>query len=791
LAQDLKLPPRAQFETLTQPWVETSDPEEDQRLLDHLTALARPTLTSGHFDATVPAFPAGVASSINLIRLPLYTRTRNCLSKKGLLSADALQGLSLEELLAIPGFGVKSLVDLLTAVEAANRNSERGAAPTSSFGVLPEWGAATLSARLTREARLLANEPWAKEVSLYDVRLGAQLLKDETLFREVRQAIFARRIPLEQQLCLQAPRRDIDLLRCPLLTHTKNRLSEAKLTTLSAVASLTLHEVVNLRGLGEGALADLLTVIDVCRFPASVVGPAGRDPTLADFGKGVVKRTGEARFPERLASRIHQTRALGIRCRSLPLEEELHALAVSAVRSHPEAAIQHLGWDGRGPRTLEAVGKGLGLTRERVRQVIEDLTNRLSAVPAWTPILCQALDVCNQMCPRPTEEIAALLQQKKLATALFHPYGLLTAARVLGLTHTLSLWPFGGTNWLAQASDEELLRKTWELARSAVAARGVCSLSELQAALVEQMGGGMAEDALRGWFNQLSDICWLDRDRQWFRFRTESSLLASKARKILAVAPQIQLGELWEGLMRRHRVSERSAPPAMVLRQLFKQFGLQVTRDTVRSQEPIRPQDVLSQVELIFFDILHAEGPLLATSELEKRCLQRGMNRHTFWTYLANCPILAQYATGVFGLRGAQVTPDEAGTLRQRRPPSQVLKDFGWKNDVAWIAYTVTENFLRVGVATLPAGVRDALGDGLWPLLTADRIRVGTLVCRGGYVWGLEPFFYRGGTRVGDTLVIEIDRRAATATIRVRDPEPLEQANRDLPVTSHSVDKPD
>src|SRR5262245_52073540 len=138
LAQDLKLPPGARVEALAPGWVEVGSLAEDRRLLDHLTAVAGPAFNSRLVSLTTPAFPAGVASSINFSRLPLHTRTRNCLEKEGLLSADLLQRQSFGKLLAILGFGVKCLLDLLTAVEGVNRTSEGNGAPAGPVSDQPK-----------------------------------------------------------------------------------------------------------------------------------------------------------------------------------------------------------------------------------------------------------------------------------------------------------------------------------------------------------------------------------------------------------------------------------------------------------------------------------------------------------------------------------------------------------------------------------------------------------------------------------------------------------------------------
>src|SRR5205807_2341510 len=117
--------------------------------------------------------------------------------------------------------------------------------------------------------------------------------------------------------------------------------------------------------------------------------------TLGDFCEAVVNRSRDAWFPERLAERIHQTRAVGIRCLSLSLADELHDLTASACRARSEVVIEYLGWDGEGQRSLESVGKHCGLSKERVRQLVVDFAARLSKGRAWTPVLRRAMDACS------------------------------------------------------------------------------------------------------------------------------------------------------------------------------------------------------------------------------------------------------------------------------------------------------------------------------------------------------------------------------------------------------------
>jgi len=329
LVQALRLAPGTSFESVARGRVLVGERNADRRLLNWLAELLSPALKAGWLDLSAPAFPDGVDSTIDLTRLPIHTRTWKCLKHERLVAGEVLERQSLRELLAIPGFGVQSMVDLLTAVEGAHRSTEtEGACPQTTE--LYELAALTLAPRLTCEARLLADEPWSKDVGVYDARLAPRLLTSDDPLGEMQDAFATGRLSLELPLFIEPPRYDIELLRCPLPYWTTHRLREARLTKLSALAYLTPRDLLAGNRLGERSLSEVLVLLDVFRYFTPASQPVGREPALSELCEAVVNRTRDCWFPDCLADRIARARALGIRCVSMALEDELSELAASA-----------------------------------------------------------------------------------------------------------------------------------------------------------------------------------------------------------------------------------------------------------------------------------------------------------------------------------------------------------------------------------------------------------------------------------------------------------------------------
>src|ERR1700751_713776 len=96
----------------------------------------------------------------------------------------------------------------------------------------------------------------------------------------------------------------------------------------------------------------------------------------------------------------------------LTLERELRDLLGTG--RNARIAARYYGFDGRGGGSLQTVGDEIGLTRERVRQIVTPASERLSARRQLSPALDRIIAFVADRMPAAAGEIEAELQSQRL-----------------------------------------------------------------------------------------------------------------------------------------------------------------------------------------------------------------------------------------------------------------------------------------------------------------------------------------------------------------------------------------
>jgi hypothetical protein len=332
------------------------------------------------------------------------------------------------------------------------------------------------------------------------------------------------------------------------------------------------------------------------------------------------------------------------------LERELHELLGTG--RNALIAARYYGFDGRGGGSLQAVGNEIGVTRERIRQIVAAASKSLGIRRPVSPTLDRTIAFVVDRTPARAEKIEADLQFQGLTSGLFRLEGVIKAGELLGRRLPFSITGVREER-LIHAPDipvDTIVR----IARRLISRWGMATLSTVVAE-VRKVDSGVCDRELVGRaLTCLGDFRWLDQSADWFWLLDNSNnAVLNRLRKILSVANPIQILELWAGISRDVRMKGFSPPKSVILEFCRQAPGLRVDDETVKAEPVINLDEVLSGTEKDIVHRLSENGGSLTRSELKSVCLEMGVNRRTLYLNLVRSPIISRYGEGLYGLIGS------------------------------------------------------------------------------------------------------------------------------------------
>jgi hypothetical protein len=486
-----------------------------------------------------------------------------------------------------------------------------------------------------------------------------------------------------------------------------------------------------------------------------------------------------------LAPRIRELRDRIAAASRTTLQRELDdvlaaARALPASERNRTIFARHIGLDGNGGCTLDVVAKEFGISRERVRQIGARVVERLGQRKPFAPVLDRALDLVVENVPGDSAQIESNLLSLGITEKAFRLEGLRNIAQLLGREPNFTVVRVGSKRFAVPPSDEGQPHVIAQVARRSVRHWGVTTVADFAA----QVARAASHTLSPAWeklgavvLQALPDFEWLDPASGWFWLRSvKRNPLLNQIRKILSVAGGVHVSELREGVGRDHR-TRGFAPPRRVLLELCRRLdGYRVEGDRVIADPPLDWRKVLGRTEQTLVLALKSRGSSMTRVRLEEICLQRGMKRNTFYTYLDHLSIIKKFAQGVYALRGAEIPAGTVEALAPRRRMGKVLVDYGWTPDRrVWLGYKLSDAMITTGSFNVPKSMkRFAVGE--FALKAADGSSVGTAVSKESGAWGLRPFFRRRGGEPGDYLLLVFDLAARVAVVSIGDASLLTHA---------------
>ena len=338
-----------------------------------------------------------------------------------------------------------------------------------------------------------------------------------------------------------------------------------------------------------------------------------------------------------------------------PLECELLSLLGGDEKARIVA--RYCGFDGLGGTTLQTVGVEFGITAERVRQIVGEVVRRRRQLLPPAPALARAISFIADQTPGSADDIELKLQSSALSFLPFRIEGILRAAELFGKTAPFSLTATLHSR-LVHSLSPQSLDAIIRVARRAIERRGLATIKAVSAELLEAApeaaGSRLIVDVLTG----ANDFRWLDQSSEWFWLPAVArNPVVRRIRKILSVANPIRFPELYAGVARESRLRSDSPAPA-VLQELCRQIpGVRVAGEYIEAVPRIDPHQILGELEEAIVDVLVEHGGMMRRADLAAVCLQRGLNRSSFYSALTHSPVTAPCPGGLLGLIGTAIAP--------------------------------------------------------------------------------------------------------------------------------------
>jgi len=282
---------------------------------------------------------------------------------------------------------------------------------------------------------------------------------------------------------------------------------------------------------------------------------------------------------------------------------------------------------------------------------------RRSPASPPAPILTGAISFIAANAPGFADDIEPKLQSAGLSSLPFRIEGILRAAELFGKPVPFSLTETQRAR-LVHSLSPHSLDAIVRAARRTIERLGLATLRSVATALAdiapEAADTGFIADVLSG----AGDFRWLDQSSEWFWLpAVPRNPVVRRIRKILAVANPVRSTELCAGIAREYRLQSESPPPAVLL-ELCRQIpGMRVAAEFVEADPRIDLREVLGEVEQSIVELLVARGGLMRRADLAAGCLERGLNRSSFYSALALSPVIALFPTGQVELIGAGIAP--------------------------------------------------------------------------------------------------------------------------------------
>jgi len=447
----------------------------------------------------------------------------------------------------------------------------------------------------------------------------------------------------------------------------------------------------------------------------------------------------------------------------------IDCLIPSRRKRNAEVAARYLGLCGHQVHTLEETGTAVGVTRERVRQIVSKRKHQLRSTILQSPASVVIAEIESTV-PCTVRKIESTLREKNLIESETSVSSILRIFELAGQKTKYLHMGAGSSAVIIHEDDERLASKLRLAIRKSVRQHGAVPFNLITEDFPDRLRKRAHTSLCLVIAQSDPGFRLLDDTETWFWIAADSpNRLQKKIRRVLCVAPIISISELRSAL--RRDLHFPVVPPENILTEFCQQIPECVVDgvNVIQAASEL-PSDVLRGSELKLVELLLEHGPLCKRRELQRLAVDSKISIPSFWRALNYCQTIQRYARGVYGLTGAEVRPEDVKYLMPAPVrPERVMQDHGWTDDgEIWLAYRISEALLDTGVLPVPTAKRELIA-GQFELHGPNGNTIGSLVIKGIKGWGIGPFLRRSSVEVGDILLLTISTAQQRAVVRIGD----------------------
>lgn len=409
---------------------------------------------------------------------------------------------------------------------------------------------------------------------------------------------------------------------------------------------------------------------DDARF-ADVIPPYGT--TLRAMLRHAADRP-EGRPARVLARSIAAARARAEEIATEPLDRAVPRLgaALGISQRDLDVTADRLGWRRGCTATLREVGARYGITRERVRQLVDRTTTTMDG--AYLPQVEQAAALLAGCAPMTGADAALLLADEGFNGEPLDPWSVLSLAEATGYGAAFRVDDSSGTRLVLPIGPVDA-RTVLRAARRATGRAGVARLCQVPTAVTGRNPAALPLPVVTLVLRNAPGVAFLDDEWFWLPGTPpDRNYLRTTTRRMLSVAGRLDLATIRHGLARYQRQPLHHVAPVPVLAAFYRDHPDFVLRgDVVESAAPLDLRRALSPGEQALVQALReAPGGLLSRSALQQAVAGRGVNADAFAALVATTPVLGHRGHDAWCLRGGSTARSPAGqpTGRPTGPPA-------------------------------------------------------------------------------------------------------------------------